>query len=41
MWFLLDDYSPTGKPDDYQGFYTGLRDVYQTKKPAWDAFAGL
>ena len=40
MWFLLDDYSPTGLPDDLQGFYTGLRDVYKKNKPAWYVFAG-
>lgn len=39
MWFLLDDYSPTGESSSLNGFYTGLRDVHQAKKPAWYAFA--
>ena len=39
MWFLLDDFSPSGRPNDYTGFYTGLRDVYGRYKPAWFAFA--
>ncbi len=40
MWFLLDDWSPSGEPDDYHGVYSGLRDVYSTEKPSWYAFAG-
>ena len=41
MWFMLDDFSPTGRPNDLQGFYTGLRKVDLTKKPAWYAFQRL
>jgi hypothetical protein len=40
MWFLLDDYSPSGEAGDYNGCYTGLRDLFGVKKPAWYAFAG-
>ena len=40
MWFLLDDFSPSSDPQDWAGFYTGLRDVYHQPKPAYYAFAG-
>ncbi len=26
MWFLLDDFSPSSNPQDWAGFYTGLRE---------------
>jgi hypothetical protein len=41
MWFLLDDWSPTGRAGDYQGNYSGLRYIDQSKKPSWYAFADL
>jgi hypothetical protein len=40
MWFLLDDFSPSGLPLDYNGCYTGLCDIAGVKKPSWYAFAG-
>jgi hypothetical protein len=41
MWFLLDDWSPSGRAGDYQGNYCGLRYIDQSKKPAWYAFQRL
>jgi hypothetical protein len=41
MWFMLDDFSPSGRANDLAGFYTGLRKLDLTKKPAWYAFQRL
>ena len=41
MWFMLDDWSPSGRPSDLQGCYSGLRYVDGKKKPSWYAFARL
>jgi hypothetical protein len=38
MWFLLDDYSPSGI-DPLDGVYTGLREITGAKKPSWYVFA--
>ena len=40
MWFLLDDFSPSSNPQDWAGFYTGLRNVKLEPKPAYYVFAG-
>ena len=39
MWFLLDDFSPSSDPQDWAGFYTGLRNVKLEPKPAYHVFA--
>jgi hypothetical protein len=40
VWQPLQDSSPSGKPTDLNGTYSGLRRVNGTAKPAWYAFAG-
>ena len=41
MWFLLDDYSPTGQPDRPTKASTRVSETSTgTNKPAWYVFAG-
>jgi hypothetical protein len=42
MWFLVDDWNPTGSPTDKagEGVYMGVRTYTGVRKPSWYAFAG-
>ena len=40
LWFLVDDWNPSGKPGDDQGVYMGVRTADGKRKPSWYAFAG-
>jgi hypothetical protein len=39
VWFLRQDWSPSGKATDRTGIYFGLRDIHGLKKPSWSAYA--
>ena len=41
VWFLRQDWSPSGKATDPTGIYFGLRDIHGVKKPSWYAYAKL
>ena len=42
LWFLVDDWNPTGSPTDKagDGVYMGVRTYEGVRKPSWYAFAG-
>jgi len=42
LWFLVDDWNPTGQPTDKAGagVYMGVRTYKGDRKPGWYAFAG-
>ncbi len=40
FWYLRRDASPSGKANDHDGVFTGLRMVTETRKRSWFAFAG-
>ena len=42
LWFLVDDWNPTGSPADKagNGIYMGVRTYKGVRKPSWYAFAG-
>lgn len=40
LWFLVDDWNPSGEPGDDQGVYMGVRTADGKRKPSWYAFAG-
>jgi hypothetical protein len=40
FWYLRRDASPSGKADDPNGVYTGLRTMSDSRKRSWFVFAG-
>jgi hypothetical protein len=40
LWFLVDDWNPSGEPGDDKGVYMGVRTFDGERKPSWYAFAG-
>ena len=40
FWYLRRDHSPSGRADDKNGVYTGLRTVTNSRKRSWFVFAG-
>ena len=40
LWFLVDDWNPSGEPGDDKGVYMGVRTFDGKRKPSWYAFAG-
>ncbi len=40
LWFLVDDWNPSGELDDGEGVYMGVRSSEGKRKPSWYAFAG-
>ncbi len=39
LWFLVDDWNPSGKANSDNGIYMGVRTYKGVRKPSWYAFA--